>query len=262
MKVSLLQTDIKWADAEYNIRNAASLVASSGSADVYVLPEMWSTGFATEPHKIAHDSEHNAALLWMEQTARDRQCAISGSLAIRLPDGTFRNRHYFVDGCSGKTVFYDKHHLFSYGQEDKYYVPGNEHVIVEYRGVRFLLLTCYDLRFPGWCRYTTGREFDAIIIVANWPDSRQSAWQVLPRARAIENQCYVIAANRVGQDLMCNYIGETAVIDPIGNVVAAANASGQEEVLTAHLDIDELVRRRNKFNVLADGDNFYYGCKP
>ena len=261
MRVTLLQTDIRWAKPEENIREAERLMLQADEHTnnveprLYVLPEMWSTGFATEPEGIAAMEADNAALLWMQRTARERQCAICGCLAVRLPDGTFRNRHYFVDGISGQTRYYDKHHLFTYGHEDRYYTPGQQHTIVEWDGFRLLLLTCYDLRFPVWSRYATGREYDAIVIVANWPASRQSAWQLLTRARAIENQSYLIGVNRVGDDHYNHYLGRSCVIDAYGRTLAQCRTN-LPDTLTVDLDIQELGRRRSKFRVLDDRDDF------
>ena len=253
MKVTLLQTDIRWAQPQENIREAARLLSLSEESDLYVLPEMWSTGFATDADGIAADEEGNAALLWMQREARERRCAICGSLAVRVADGSFRNRHYFVDGRAGTVSYYDKHHLFTHGHEDRCYTAGTEHTIVDYAGFRLLLLTCYDLRFPCWSRYATGREYDAIVLVANWPASRQSAWQVLTRARAIENQCYVVACNRVGDDVHSHYAGCSVVVDPIGRTLVQCRKDCQQ-VLTTNLDLQELHRRRAKFRVLDDRD--------
>ena len=253
MKVVMLQTDISWAKPEENIRHAQQLMDEAPDGDLYVLPEMWSTGFATVPDGIAEDEANSAALKWMQQTAKERHCAISGSLAVKVADGTFRNRHYFVDGRAGETCYYDKHHLFAYGGENNFYTPGREHAIVNYMGFRLLLLTCYDLRFPCWSRYADNLEYDAIIYVANWPSSRQSAWQLLLRARAIENQCYVIGVNRVGDDQRCHYIGASAVIDVTGHTVAQCRR-GIPQALMCEIQLEELQRRRKKFRVLDDRD--------
>ena len=253
MKVVMLQTNISWANPDENIRQAQQLMDEAPDGDLYVLPEMWSTGFATEPEGIAAEEADNAALKWMLQTAKERQCAISGSLAVKAEDGSFRNRHYFIDGRAGKTYFYDKHHLFSYGGEHLAYTPGQAHTIVNYMGWRLLLLTCYDLRFPCWSRYADGLEYDAVICVANWPSARQSAWQLLNRARAIENQCYMIGVNRVGDDQRCHYIGASAVIDVTGRTVAQCRL-GVPQALTCDIQLEELQRRRTKFRVLDDRD--------
>jgi predicted amidohydrolase len=214
---------------------------------------MWSTGFATQPEELAHDVNHNEALRWMRSLTIKRKCAISGSLAVRLEDGSYRNRHYFVDGRNQQEVFYDKHHLFTYGGEDKYYTAGQSHTIIEYEGFRILLLTCYDLRFPCWSRYADKLEYDVIVVVANWPESRQSAWQILTRARAIENQSYLIGVNRVGDDEYSHYTGCSCVIDSIGGTLGQCHRN-QVETLTIELSLSELHRRREKFRVLDDRD--------
>lgn len=253
MKVTLLQTDIQWAQPEENFRQAAALIAAQSGSDLYVLPEMWSTGFATDPMGVAHEDGHNEALNWMQQTAREQHCAICGSVAVHLADGTYRNRHYFVDGQTDTVSYYDKHHLFTYGHENRYYTPGDTHTIVNYGGLRLLLLTCYDLRFPCWNRYADDLEYDAIVLVANWPQARQAAWQLLIRARAIENQCFVIAVNRVGDDHFGHYVGCSAAIDPIGRTLAQCRYD-QQQALTVVLDPAEVEWRRQKFRVLEDRD--------
>ncbi len=255
MKVTLLQTDIIWAQPEQNISQARHLLVAHPGSDLYVLPEMWSTGFATEPEGIASSEEANSALEWMQSEARQRRCALCGSLAVRTLDGTYRNRHYFVDGRSSLVTYYDKHHLFTYGHEDRYYTPGSQPVVVSYAGFRLMLLTCYDLRFPVWSRYTQQRPYDAIVIVANWPQHRQAAWQVLTRARAVENQCYLIGVNRVGDDRYSHYVGASCVIDCYGKTMLQCSQD-QVQVATVDLDLTELQRRRQKFRVLDDSDAF------
>lgn len=245
--------DICWGDASANIRQAEALMNDSEDSDLYVLPEMWSTGFATQPEELAHDVNHNEALQWMRSVAANRRCAISGSLAVHIEDGSYRNRHYFVDGRNQQEIFYDKHHLFTYGGENKYYTAGQSHAIIQYDGFRILLLTCYDLRFPCWSRYADQLEYDAIVVVANWPESRQSAWQILTRARAIENQAYLIGVNRVGDDDCSHYVGCSCVIDPIGKTLGQCHHH-QVEALTVELSLSELHRRREKFRVLDDRD--------
>ena len=252
MKIALLQFDLCWNNVRANIEKALFLI-NKVDADLYVLPEMWSTGFATQPEGLAHDEKQNEALQWMRYVAAERCCAISGSLAIRLEDGTFRNRHYFVDGRNHQEVFYDKHHLFTYGGENKYYTAGQEHTIISYEGFRILLLTCYDLRFPCWSRYSDGLEYDIIVVAANWPQSRQSAWQLLTRARAVENQAYLVGVNRVGDDECSHYIGASCAIDPIGKTIGQCHRN-QVEALTVKLSLQELYRRRDKFRVLDDRD--------
>lgn len=253
MRVTLLQTNIVWGNATANIQQAEQMISLCEGCDLYVLPEMWSTGFATKPEGIAQNEENNEALLWMRTIAEKKQCALSGSLAIRLTDNTYRNRHYFIDGRYHQEGYYDKHHLFTYGGENQYYTAGHQHAIINYEGFRILLLTCYDLRFPCWSRYADQLEYDLILVVANWPQSRQSAWQILTRARAIENQAYLIGVNRVGDDNYSHYIGASCAIDPIGKTIGQCRQN-QPEVLSIELSLEELRRRRSKFKVLDDRD--------
>lgn len=255
MKVTILQLDIAWGDPEENIRRAELFMSQQPDSDLYVLPEMWSTGFATEPTDIAEDESNSISLEWMKTTARQHQCAISGSLAIRTTNGIYKNRHYFVDGRKETISHYDKHHLFRYGGEDRFYEPGEEHTIVEYMGFRLLLLTCYDLRFPVWSRYADQLQYDAIIAVANWPESRQNAWHILTRSRAIENQAYFIACNRVGNDPYSHYRGMSAIISPIGKTLVACPAN-EPSTASFLLDLESLRTKRAKFKVLDDRDQF------
>ena len=254
MKATVIQLNIEWGSPQKNIERVELLMQQAPDSDLYVLPEMWSTGFATEPQDIAEDEQTSISLQWMRDTARQKRCAISGSLAIRLSDtGQYVNRHYFIDGRSLTEKHYDKHHLFRYGGEDHYYQAGEEQVIVEYEGFRLLLLTCYDLRFPVWSRYSDKLSYDAIIAVANWPESRQNAWQILTRARAMENQAFLIGCNRVGNDAYSHYRGQSAIISPIGKTLVSCRAN-TEETTSFLLNLETIVRQRSKFKVLDDRD--------
>ena len=254
MKVTILQLNSIWGNPEENIKKAERLMSESIDSDLFVLPEMWSTGFATEPIGIAEDENKCKALSWMKEMANKYQIAISGSLAI-LQNGIYRNRLYFINGRNGLVSYYDKHHLFRYGHEDRYYKPGGEHTIVEYMGFRILLLTCYDLRFPLWSRYAEDLKYDMIICVANWPESRQNAWHILTRARAIENQAFVVACNRVGDDKYCHYRGQSAIISPIGKTLVNCPPN-KESSVSFFLNLESLVQQRAKFKVLDDRDQW------
>ena len=252
MKVTILQTDIEWGRPEDNIRKAEQLMAQATGADLYVLPEMWSTGFATNPVGIAEEEADSIALAWMKAKAKALNCAICGSLAIHV-DGTYRNRHYFINGRKDVFTYYDKHHLFTYGHEDQYYTPGDSQTVVTYEGFRFRLVTCYDLRFPMWNRYSDDYPYDAIVCVANWPESRQNAWHILTRARAIENQAYMIGCNRVGNDSYNHYRGCSAIISPIGKTLAHCKPN-EPDTASFLLDLETLEHKRTKFKVLEERD--------
>lgn len=237
MKVKILQTDIVWADPKANLERLDEMFKTLPQADLYVLPEMFTTGFATKPEGIAECE--GLGLSWMKKTAAERDCAVAGSIAT-LEDDKYYNRFYFV--TPDKIWQYDKHHLFTYSGEHHHFTAGTEKVIAEWHGVRFRLAVCYDLRFPVWLR-NEDPAYDALVIVASWPSPRAEAWKALLRARAIENQCYVIGVNRIGDDPTCHYSGDSAFID----------AYGQD---ADEIDMDALRAFREKFPVLKDADKF------
>jgi len=249
MKIVIIQHDIVWASPHENRQHLTDVLENAPQADLYVLAEMWSTGFATNPEGVAE--RDGASLEWMRQMARKRNAAIAGSLAVE-EDGKYYNRLYFVKP-SGEEEHYDKRHLFTYSGEDKQFTRGSRRVVAEWRGVRFLLAVCYDLRFPVWSRNLG--DYDALLYVASWPTSRVEAWRALLRARAIENQCYVAAVNRVGSDPSCTYCGGSALIDPYGHTIAEC-ADNQEGLEQAQIDMEALQAFRKKFPVLNDGDKF------
>ena len=250
MRIALVQQNIIWAAPQDNRSALDALLCGVDRPDLVVLPEMFSTGFATVPEGIAEEAP-SATLSWMKERAAKYDCAIAGSIAIH-EDGRYYNRFCFVKP-DGSVTQYDKRHLFTYGGEGKTFTRGEERVVVEFRGVRFLLLVCYDLRFPVWMR--NRRDYDAILCVANWPDVRRGAWDILTKARAIENQCFFAAVNRVGADPSCKYDGGTALISPYGETLASA-ADGAEEVVTFEFDLQHLAEFRKKFPVLEDAENF------
>lgn len=256
MRINLIQMDVRNAEPHLNRKHAEELMRLSDKADVYILPEMFATGFVVNPEGIAEDMADGScvSLEWMKAMASELDAAVAGSLSVRGGDNVFHNRFCFVRP-DGKCTFYDKRHLFAYGGEKHCYIAGTERVVAEFRGVRFLLQICYDLRFPVFSRNRADKPYDAIIYVASWPASRQEAWLSLLRARAIENQCYVCAVNRVGSDSVCRYSGGTQMIDPYGNIGASCPV-GQEGCASAYVDMEGLVAFRRKFPVLDDADGF------
>lgn len=243
--------NLAWCDTQANLSHAEELIKSQLGADVYVLPEMFTTGFCMEPERIAEPME-GPTLQWMRRVASETDAAIVGSVATIAPDGGYKNRMYFVEP-DGKVTYYDKRHLFSYSGEDKHYKAGKERVIVEFRSVRFFLQVCYDLRFPVFGRNCD--DYDVALYVANWPDKRRMAWDILLRARAIENQAVVIGVNRIGNDPICNYDGGTVAIDFFGFVAARCDDNA-EQAVTYEVKMDELRQYRNKFPSLTDSDDF------
>ena len=257
MKINLIQFDIAWGDPQANCAHLDELLASAEPADLYVLPEMFTTGFATLKNATV-EHEPSAGLAWMQRKAKELHAAIAGSIALEVPnqvgddEGKCVNRFYFVRP-DGTYEQYDKRHLFGYGGEGERFLAGDRRVIVKYLGVRFLLAVCYDLRFPVWLR--SRDDYDVMLLVASWPDVRRFAWDTLARARAIENACYVAAVNRVGSDPACEYNGGTAWIGPYGETLAQAE-DGIESVVTGEIDLARIATYHTKFPVLSDADSF------
>ena len=252
MKISFIQHAIIWAEPKRNLAHLTeTMTAVPEDSDLIVLPEMFATGFAVQPEGVAED-EAGATLTWMQRMAAARHCAIAGSVAVVTGNKQFRNRFFFVKP-DGSTTYYDKHHLFTYGGEHERYTAGQERVVVEWRGVRFLLQVCYDLRFPLWGR--NREDYDCALYVASWPTPRIEAWTALLRARAIENQCYVVGINRIGSDPHCDYCGASVILDPYGRALTEGPLN-EECVATAEIDLAKLHAFREKFPVLKDRDGF------
>lgn len=260
--VTLIQFDIQWQQPLANMQAAEAAIMAAPRSDLYVLPEMWSTGFVTSTDATGSRKDE---LTWMQQMADRMDAAIAGSLPVE-EDGRLYNRLYFItpkvvsplSGEESGVRHYSKRHLFTYGGEDKHYTPGEERVVVEWRGVRYLLQICYDLRFPVFSRNRydaeRGAEYDCILYVASWPSSRRMAWDTLLHARAIENQCYVCGVNRIGSDPQCQYNGGTQVVDPYGRT-AAACPDNEASSISVELDMERLASFRKKFPVLRDADS-------
>lgn len=240
--------DIAWGDCQGNVRRADAMIDNAPEADLYILPEMFSTGFAADPEGMA-ESENGKTVEWMRRKAVAKDAAIAGSLTIRSGERYF-NRLYFVKP-DGEVTTYDKRHLFSYAGENLHYTRGEERVIVEWRSVRIMLQVCYDLRFPVFSR--NHGDYDMIIYVASWPTSRIKVWDTLLHARALENQCYVAGVNRVGRDPNCEYCGNSLIISPYGEDFAVCG-SGEESAKMAEIDMEMLRSFRKKFPVIDDAD--------
>lgn len=241
-----MQRDIVWRDVERNFQQLETMLADV-EADVVVLSEMFQTGFVTEPEGVADDGR---TLRWMLVVAKQIDAAIVGSVIVR-EDGQFFNRLYFVKP-TGEVEWYDKHHLFSIGGEAEHFARGMERKVVEWRGVRYLLEICYDLRFPVWSRQRG--DYDTIIYSALWPKPRREVWRTLLRARAIENQAYVVGVNRIGAEPGLEYAGDSTVIDAYGRTVV--DLENRESVAVAEMDMDALSLFRGRFNVAVDADAY------
>ena len=250
MKITLVQSSPSEGGTEVTLERLDDLIGQGTGADFYFLPEMFASGQALDPSGIAQDMD-GSIVNWLRHTSARLDAAVAGSLAIKESDH-FYNR-FCMAKPDGTVISYDKHHLFTYGGEKERFSCGEQAVTVEWRGIRFRLCVCYDLRFPVWLRNTD--RYDALICVANWPKPRRDNWDLLLRARALENQCYVIGVNRVGDDPVCHYDGGTAFVDPYGNVQASCPDCTECEC-SGTIDKKLLDEFRAKFPVLEDADKF------
>lgn len=246
MKIVGLNLDIVWKNKAENFKIIDNELQDL-NADLFLLPEMFSTGFCMEAAEVSDRNEES--LEFLKKISKEKNAAFCGSAPVE-ENGNFYNRMYFVKP-TGEVTFYDKRHLFSFSGEDKVYTPGKERVVVEYQGVRFLLQVCYDLRFPVFAR--NNDDYDAVLYVANWPEKRVGAWEHLLKARAIENLSFVFGLNRIGTDgnnllyqesSHCFFADGREISDKKGNIVSA------------QLDMNELKDFRTHFQFLNDRDHF------
>lgn len=251
MKVALFQTKLAWEQPETNRKFIEEYFLNEApDFDLFVLPEMFTSGFTMNPESVA-ETMNGETISWLKQLAQQKNCAITGSLVIK-EHGNFYNRMVFVYP-SGKMECYDKRHLFTLAGEEKAYAKGNEKVIVNYNNWKICLQICYDLRFPVFARNV--ENYDLLLYVANWPKIRIMAWDVLLKARAIENMTYTIGVNRIGTDANAlEYPGQSKVIDFLGSeVLSCENELG---IFICELDRNQQRVTRQKLNFLCDKDSF------
>ena len=213
LRVTLSEVDLVWENPDENRRNLEKLILQlDGSSDLVILPETFTTGFSTQQDELAEPMD-GPTIHWMLNLSKKTGIAICGSLFIK-DNGLNYNRFVFV-GSDGQITFYNKRHLFSIGGEADSMTSGGERVVVPFLGWRIALYICYDLRFPVWSRNVN--DTDLMIFTANWPDSRNEVWNVLLKARAIENQVFVAGVNRIGKDgKEIHYKGESRMINAKG----------------------------------------------
>jgi len=257
ISITLIQPDLAWEDKKSNLLKFEDFFQKMNrKTDLIILPEMFSTGFVVEPHELAEDM-NGPTVEWIAEQASKLKCVITGSLVI-LENGNYYNRLVWMQP-DGKYQTYDKRHLFHPGNEHEQFSQGSKKLIVDLLGWKICPLVCYDLRFPVWSKNTWSKgiyEYDLLLYVANWPASRSYAYRQLLVARAIENQCYVAAVNRVGIDGKgTNHQGDSAIIDFKGRHMVEMEPD-KEGMETLNLSSDKLLEFRNDFTVGMDWDNF------
>lgn len=264
LKVTIIQSNLHWENKEENLKAFSEKISSiTTETDLIILPEMFTTGFSMQPEKFAEPLT-GRTVQWMHQKANEKNCVITGSFMCE-EGGKYFNRLMWMRP-DGSFSHYDKRHLFSMGDENNHYSPGNKKIIEEIKGWKICPLICYDLRFPVWSRnkvrnskfqssFSSG-SYDLLIYVANWPERRSHPWKTLLLARAIENQCYVVGVNRVGNDPNdIYYSGDSTVINEKGEIISKIKPH-EESIATINLKYSDLQKFRKVFPVLKDADDF------
>ena len=256
LTITTIQTNLFWEDKQANMQMLQQKIDSmEEKTEIVILPEMFTTGFSMQPEVFAETMD-GETIEWMKMVSNKNGIALTGSVMIE-EDGKYFNRLIWMLP-NGQFGYYDKRHLFAYGEEDKHYSSGKKRLIASVKGWKINLQVCYDLRFPVWARQQPkdgAPEYDVLIYVANWPERRSHAWKTLLCARAIENQCYVIGVNRVGDDAKnIHYSGNSLVIDPMGQVLY--HMADEEDINTITLSKEKLEEVRTRFPFLNDADDF------
>jgi len=257
--IALIQPHIVWENVDANLEQADKLLEGlSEQSEIVIFPEAYTTGFTMNPHYL--EQLHNMpGLSFFINKARELQKVMVVGLFVR-DEGRLYNRYYWINP-DGSYVYYNKRHLFGAAGEDQFFTPGDSHTIVSYEGIKFNLQLCYDLRFPVWSanRFDpiSGQyDYDVLIYGANWPEKRKQIYLPLLRARAIENQAYVIWSNRVGRDKHhILYSGDSRVVHPLGNVEVTLKAH-QQKVVEYALDLSQVTQARQEMPVGKDWDRF------
>ena len=251
LKISLIQSNIFWGDIDKNLSHFSALISPLGKTDIILLPEMFNTAFCPNSNHLS-ETMNGKTIKWMKEIAKRKKCAITGSLMVK--DNTKVYNRLIWIAKNGTISTYDKSHLFSFAKENKYITRGQARLIVEIDGWKICPLICYDLRFPVFSRNNV--DYDVLIYLANWPIERIESWDTLLKARAIENQCYTIGVNRVGEDengILFN--GNSKVFEAFGKELFSA-AQNKDEIIQVEISLEDLKLKRRKINFLKDRDRF------
>ena len=262
LTITIIQTNLHWKDKKANLDMLSKKIESlKEKTEVIILPEMFNTGFSMKPEKLAEEM-NGETVQWMKEIAAGKKVILTGSVMIKDGSKYFNRLIWMLP--NGEYGIYDKRHLFAYGNEHTHFSAGNKRLIASVKGWKINLQVCYDLRFPVWARQSplspgaapgTKAEYDLLVYVANWPGQRIHAWKSLLIARAIENQCFVVGVNRVGDDGDgIHHNGESMIIDPLGEILYSKK--DDEDIFTYTLQKERLTEVRNKFPFLNDADSF------
>jgi omega-amidase len=253
LHITVIQSKLHWENTDANLAMFTEKINSiKDKTEIVFLPETFTTGFSMKPKELAETME-GKTVKWMKKIAAEKKIILAGSVIINEGEHYYNRLIWMLP--NGQFGIYNKRHRFAFAGEDKEFSPGNKRLIASVNGWKVNLMVCYDLRFPVWARQTDQQEYDVLVYVANWPERRSHAWKTLLQARAIENQCYVIGVNRVGDDgNEIHYAGESMVVDPMGEVLYQKKED--EDIFTIALDKKQLDTVREKLPFWKDADKF------
>ena len=273
LTITIIQPNLHWENKRANLDMLSQKIESiREKTEVVILPEMFSTGFSMHPEMLAEKMD-GETIQWMKRIAADKKIILTGSTIIEENEKYFNRLIWMLP--NGEYGYYDKRHLFAYANEPQHYAAGNKRLIARVKGWKLNLMVCYDLRFPVWARQSPlpnpvrpfiragsppggeaqGQEYDVAMFVANWPEKRNHAWKTLLQARAIENQCYVVGVNRVGEDgNKIYYSGDSMIVDPLGEILY--QKANEEDIFTYTLQREKLDEVRERFPFWKDADEF------
>ena len=253
LNVCIIQSSLHWENHQANLNMFEEKIEQiKAGTELVVLPEMFTTGFSMNPTQLAEDM-NGQTVEWMKRIATEKRIILTGSIIIKENEQFYNRLIWMLP--NGEFGMYDKHHLFSYAEEDKHFSAGNKRLITSVKGIKINTQICYDLRFPVWSRLTTENEYDILLYVANWPERRNHAWKTLLQARAIENQCVVIACNCVGEDGNgIKYSGDSCIINPLGEILVSKEYD--EDFLYYTFQKQDVETIRNQFPFAKDKDHF------
>jgi predicted amidohydrolase len=261
LTISLIESNIYWENKERNILSLDNIINGIYYSNIFVLPEMFNTGCSVNFDKIA-ETMNGDTVKWMLIKSKEKNALIIGSLCIKESNKIY-NR-LIIAYPDGNIKYYDKKHLFRLSDEYKYYDKGEQKIIIEYLGWKIMSLICYDLRFPKWSR--NKNNYDLLLYVANWPTSRIVQWEKLLMARAIENQCYVAAVNKIGKDNKNqDFCGHSMIIDYKGDIINDVKLNINGDIVTdfrldtpgiikSELQLDKLHNYKKEYPFWLDAD--------
>ncbi|WP_461610446.1 carbon-nitrogen family hydrolase [Cytobacillus kochii] len=260
LHIACIQMDIQFGHPEENYKHVEIKVKEACEVqpypDIIVLPEMWTTGYDLDNLSSTADVKGEKTIAFLKNLAKQYQVHIVGGSVATKRDEEYFNTMISIDKNGELLQEYHKMHLFKLMDEHKFLSAGEEKGSFVINGEKVAGMICYDIRFPEWFRAHTLNGTKAIFVVAEWPKPRVDHWQTLLRARAIENQCYVIACNRVGQDPNNRFAGHSMIIDPWGEVLKSGTE--EEEIVTATIDLSEVDRVRKTIPVFDDRKPEFY----